>query len=162
VAKVRVSTGVWNEVRLHVVPEGGGDVSDVLQTGLIDSFEDRRMLGQIVTVAGVTYRPVLVTAEIGVDPRFVFGDVVEQVRATVAGLLALDRVDFGQPLYLSRFYERIQDSPGVVWATITQFRRDDVPEPEVEARGILEFATFELPVAAYPGGVLLVPTRGRR
>ena len=166
VAKVRATTGTWNEVQLHVVPEGGGDVSDVLEAGLTAFLEDKRMLSQVVTVTGVTYRPVLVTAQIGVDTRYVSDDVVDAVRQRAAGLLALDAVDFGQPVYLSRFYEEIQNTPGVLYANITEFRRDDEPDPPVEAHGKIDFLPFELPAAPrdtdYPGGIRLLPTRGRR
>lgn len=166
VAKVRATTGTWNEVLLHVVPEGGGDVSDVLEAGLTAFLADKRMLGQVVTVTGVTYRPVLVTAQVGVDTRNVFNDVVDAVQRRAGALLALDAVDFGQPVYLSRFYEEIQSTPGVLWANITEFRRDDEPDPPVQAQGKIDFLPFELPAAPagadYPGGVRLLPARGRR
>ncbi|MEU6797682.1 baseplate J/gp47 family protein [Nonomuraea wenchangensis] len=170
VGKVRAVSGGWNEVVLHVAPEGGGEVSDVLEAGLLGHLEDKRMLNQVVTVSTVTYQPVLLAAEIGVETRFLRADVEEQVRQAVSALLAFDRVDFGQTVYLSRFYEAIQETPGVLYATITEFRRADragLPgEPLVEPRGKIEFAPFELPVPAadphHAGGIRLQSTSGGR
>ncbi|MET9405998.1 baseplate J/gp47 family protein [Streptomyces sp. NPDC002935] len=166
VGKVRATAGVWNDITLHVAPEGGGHVSDVLRSGLLSYLEDKRMLGQIVGVEGVLYIPVLLTAEIGVEPRYPRDDVQERVRQTTRALLAFDRTDFGQTVYLSRFYEEIQNTPGVRYANITEFRRGPA-DPVFKPSGKLEFEQFELPVPAddseHPGGIALsVIDRGRR
>ena len=59
-----------------------------------------------------------------VDERFTAAAVVRQVRGGVAELLAFERVDFGQPLYLSDVYAAVESVPGVaVPLTITRFRR---------------------------------------
>lgn len=164
VGKVRaVGTG-WNVVTLFVAPEGGGKVSDVLAAGLRGYLEDKRMLGQLVEIADVDYVPIRVTAQIAVRSFAVAADVVERVRQVMADLLAFDRVDFRQTIYLSRFYEVSQDVPGVVFVNITEFRRADTPDPLVDPRGTLVLGPNEVPVPPSAGiQVEIVPdTSGGR
>jgi uncharacterized phage protein gp47/JayE len=146
VGKVRAGATGWNEVTLHVAPQGGGKVSDVLEAGLKAYLEDKRMLSQIVEISDVDYVPVQVTAEIAVESFYVEADVVAQVQQAAAALLAFDRVDFGQTVYLSRFYEQSQEVPGVLFVNITEFRRGDRPGPAVEPHGTLVLGPHELPV----------------
>ena len=147
VGKVRADATGWNEVTLYVAPDGGGGkVSDVLEEGLKGYFEDKRMLSQIVEVADVDYVPIFVTAEIAVESFYVPADVVANVQQAAAGLLAFDKVDFHQTVYLSRFYEDSQNVPGVVFVNITEFRRGDQPVPPVEPHGTIVLGPNELPV----------------
>lgn len=155
VGKVRAAGTGWNVVTLYVAPDGGGKVSDVLEAGLRGYFEDKRMLGQIIEIADVDYVPIRVTVEIAVRSFHVTADVVAQVRQVVADLLAFDRVDFRQTIYLSRFYEVSQDVPGVVFVNITEFRRADTPTPAVDPRGTLVLGANEVPVLP-PDGVRVV------
>lgn len=146
VGKVRAAATGWNEITLYVAPEGGGKVSDVLAADLVGYFEDKRMLSQIVEVADVDYVPVFVTAEIAVQSFYVPADVVAAVQRAAAELLAFDRVDFQQSVYLSRFYEDSQSVPGVVFVNITEFRRGDRPAPAVEPHGTITLGPNEVPV----------------
>ncbi|MDT7797391.1 MAG: hypothetical protein QOI78_824 [Actinomycetota bacterium] len=146
VGKVRAVATGWNEVTLYVAPAGGGKVSDVLEAGLKGYLEDKRMLSQIVEVSDVDYVPIVVTAKIEVESFFVTADVVSQVQRAAADLLAFDRVDFKQTLFLSRFYEETQSVPGVVFVNITEFRRGDRPQPLVEPNGTILLGPNEVPV----------------
>jgi hypothetical protein len=148
VAKARAAATGWNEVTLFVAPEGGGKVSDVLEAALLSLFEDKRMLSQVVEIEDVDYIPIYVTAEIEVQSFYVRADVVARVRQAAARLLAFERVDFSQPVYLSRFYDEIQSVPGVVFVSITEFRREDRTDPPL---GKLELGVNEMPVI--PGHV---------
>jgi len=145
VGKVRAVPGGWNRVRLLVAPAGGGNVSDVLEVGLIGFLEDKRMLGHVVEVEDVSYVPIRVTAEIGVASYHVESEVTAAVRRAAAGLLAFDVVDFGRPVYLSAFYERIADVPGVEFVTITEFCRDDERKPPLAPSGVIVLQLRELP-----------------
>ncbi|MFF4897845.1 baseplate J/gp47 family protein [Streptomyces sp. NPDC001068] len=160
VGKVRAAATGWNEITLYVAPEGGGKVSDVLAAGLTGYFEDKRMLSQIVEIADVDYVPVFVTAEIAVQSFHVPADVVAAVQRAAADLLAFDRVDFQQSVYLSRFYEDSQSVPGVVFVNITEFRRGDRPLPAVEPHGTITLGPNEVPVvptdADYASGLKVV------
>lgn len=156
VGKVRAVPNGWNEVKLLVAPEGGGTVSDVLEAGLIAYFEDKRMVGQIVTVGGVKPVPIMVTAAVTVESFAVREDVLARAQQAAAGLLDFDSVDLGQTVHLSRYYDSIQDVPGVVSLVVTEFRRADRALPLVETSGTIRLEPDELPVVPsdpdYAGG----------
>lgn len=169
VGKVRAEAGNWNEVALHVAPEGGGAVSDVLRAGLLAYFEGLRPLSTIVRVKDVDYVEVHVTAEITVTGYYPAEEVVERVRSAAGALLAFENVDFARPVYLSKFYEAIEAVEGVAFATVTEFRSEktEVPAGEdpsswVEPSGRLDMAAYEVPVGAeaYGGGIRIVPSGG--
>lgn len=146
VGKVHAVATGWNQVTLYVAPEGGGKVSDVLEANLKGYFEDKRMLSQLIEISDVDYVPIQVTAEIAVESFYVRADVVARVQQAAAQLLAFDRVDFNQTIYLSKFYEETQNIPGVVYVNITEFRRRDRRAPAVEPLGKIELGPNEVPV----------------
>jgi hypothetical protein len=146
VGKVRAKTAGWNTVTLYVAPEGGGKVSDVLEANLKAYLEDKRMLSQIVEIADVDYVPIFVTAEIGVESYYLRSEVLANVQQAAAALLAFDQVDFGQTIYLSKFYEVIEAVPGVLFVNITEFRRFDVIAPVVELSGRIQLELNEVSV----------------
>jgi len=146
VGKVRAVATGWNQVTLFVAPSGGGKVSDVLEASLKAYLEDKRMLSQLVEVSDVDYVPIQVTAEIAIQSFYVASDVVAQVRQAAADLLAFDRVDFNQTIYLSKFYEESQNIPGVVYVNITEFRREDRPVLAVDPLGKIALGPNEVPV----------------
>ncbi|MGH3901417.1 MAG: baseplate J/gp47 family protein [Pseudonocardiaceae bacterium] len=164
VAKVRAVRAGWNQVTLFVAPEGGGKVSDVLEAVLQGYFEDKRMLSQIVEIVDVDYVPIYVTAEIGVQSFYVQDDVVARVQQAAANVLAFERVNFSEPIYLSRFYDESQSVPGVVFVNITEFRRGDRSEPAVDPLGKIELGPNEVPVipadADYAAGMKVVINQG--
>jgi Baseplate J-like protein len=145
VAKVRAVATGWNTVTLFVAPDGKGKVSDVLEAGLKSYFEDKRMLTQIVEITDVDYVPIYVTAEVAVQGFYVRADVVAAVQQAAADQLRFDRVDFGQTVYLSKFYEESQDVPGVEFVNITEFGRDR-PGLTIDPRGKIELHPDEVPV----------------
>jgi hypothetical protein len=167
VGKVRAEAAGWNRVALHVAPRGGGFVSDVLEAGLLAYFEDRRPLSTLVEIRDVDYVPVHVTAEVGVSSYHGRQEVVAQVQRAAGGLLAFDSVDFGQTLYLSKFYEAIEAIEGVTFVTVTEFRRAGSPPGTVEATGKIvlhpsELATAPDPVTHpdYRGGIRVLAQGG--
>ncbi len=170
VAKVRAVATSWNEVTLFIAPEGGrrGEhVSDVLEANLRAFFEDKRMLSQIVEIADVDYVPILVTAEVAVQSYHVAEDVLAEVRRAGAGLLAFERVGFNETVFLSRFYERCQDVPGVQFVNITEFRRGDRKgDALVEADGVIALGPDEIPIVPaareYADGIRVIQVPGVR
>jgi hypothetical protein len=165
VGKVQAQATGWNTVTLYVAPSGGGKVSDSLEASLKAYFEDKRMVSQIVEVQDVTYVPIYVTAQIGVQSYYVVADVQANVQQAAANLLAFSNVDFGQTIYLSKFYEVAEEVPGVVFVNIVEFRRGDVATPAVEPSGKITLAAQEVPVvpsdAAYASGIqVLVVSQG--
>ena len=163
VGKVRALAGGWNQVTLQVAPAGGGQVSDVLEAGLKAYLEDKRMLSQVIEIQDVDYIPIRVTAQIAVQSYYIPADVSAAVLAVAAAMLAFDQVDFGQTIYLSKYYEQIQEVPGVTFVNITEFRRADDPiGPAVAPSGLIQLMPNEIPVIpsdpAYSSGLNLVIT----
>jgi predicted phage baseplate assembly protein len=162
VGKVQAQATGWNTVTLYVAPEGGGKVSDVLEANLKAYFEDKRVLSQIIEVQDVDYVQILVTAQIGVESFYLPSEVQASVQAAAAALLSFDNVDFGQTIYLSKFYEVSEAIPGVLYVNVTEFRRGDRPTPLIEPSGKIELAGNEVPVVpsdpAYAGSIQVVVT----
>lgn len=137
VGKVRAEAGGLNTVTLYVAPQGGGKVSDLLKANLLTYFEDKRPLSTLVEIEDVDYVTIYVTAEIDVKSYYSQADVSEQVVQAAAKLLAFDKVDFAEKIYLSKFYEAIEALEGVEYVTIREFRRDGVPGDDDDAGKIV-------------------------
>ncbi|MFZ5765283.1 MAG: baseplate J/gp47 family protein [Thermodesulfobacteriota bacterium] len=158
VGKVRAVAANWNRVTLFVAPEGGGRVSDVLEAGLLAYFEDKRPVTTIIEIEDVAYVAIFVTAVIGVKSYYPRDDVREKVENAAGGLLAFDHVDFGQTIYLSKFYEAIEAVEGVEYVTISEFRRTGQMAGPVEPSGKISLGPHEIPVipatiSAYRKGI---------
>jgi hypothetical protein len=165
VSKVQARTAGWNTVTLSVVPAGGGKVSDVLEANLKAYFEDKRMLSQIVEIQDVDYVPIYVTVEIGILSYYLRSEVQANVEQAAAALLALDNVNFGQTIYLGKFYEVSEAVAGVLYVNVTEFRRGDKTTPAVALSGKIELASNEVPVLpsknVYPNGInVKITTQG--
>jgi hypothetical protein len=162
VAKVQARATGWNTVTLYVAPEGGGNVSDTLEANLRAFFEDKRMASQIVEVQDVRYVPIFLTIEIGVASYYQRTEVQAAVEQATAALLAFDNVDFGQTIYLSKFYEIGEAVAGVLYVNVTEFRRDAPTPPAVVPSGKIELASDEVPIvpadAAYRVGAKVAIT----
>lgn len=163
IGKVRAEATNWNTVTLFVAPEGGGNVSDVLEANLLAYFEDKRHLSTIIEIADVDYVEIFVTAEVGVHSSYSQADIKEKVKQASGKLLAFENVDFGKTIYLSKFYEKIEAIEGVEFVNITEFRREGrtpnkgQPPENIETSGKLEFDSNEIPTIpddpAYAGGI---------
>jgi Baseplate J-like protein len=124
VGKVRAVATSWNTVILYLAPAGGGLVSDVLKANLLAYFEDQRPVTTTIEIEAVDYVKIYVTAEIGIKTYYDPPKVKAQVQQAAGQLLAFNQVEFGQTLYLSKFYEAIEATEGVDYVTITEFRRE--------------------------------------
>lgn len=125
VAKVRARSRGWNVVELYVAPEGDTvrPVPEDLRRRLIAFFEARRMAGTFVEVLDATFVPVDLSADVVFDRHFHADAVRQAVEAAVKDVLAFANVDFGQSVFLSDIYARIEAVPGVQAVTITRFLR---------------------------------------
>jgi hypothetical protein len=130
VGKVRAEATHWNQVTLYVAPQGGGRKSDILEANLLAYFNDLRPLSTIIEVADVQYVKIYLSARLGIDSYYSRADIKKKVEKAVASLLAFDNVDFGQRIYLSKFYEAIEAIDGVNFVTIDEFRREGEAGPE--------------------------------
>ncbi|MFI1105947.1 baseplate J/gp47 family protein [Streptomyces melanogenes] len=146
VAKVRARSRGWNQIDLYVAPaaEVYRPVPEGLRNRLLGYFEDKRMAGTQLRVLDASPVPVDITVELVVDQRFVADAVVAGVDKAVRALLAFDRVDFGLTLFQSDVFAAAESVEGVLGASVTRFRRADLPAPDVEA----ELARYNLPPLA--------------
>lgn len=145
VGKVHAERGNWNYVTLYVAPEGGGLVSDVLKANLLAYFEDRRPLSTLIEVADVEYVKIYVTATVGLAAYYAQSEMRETIQQAVSELLAFEKVQFAQSVYLSKFYEAIEAIPGVDYVTITEFRRQGGTGADLEPSGKFDLGENELP-----------------
>ena len=60
-------------------------------------------------------------------------------------LLAFDNVDFGQTIYLSKFYEAIEAIDGVDFKNISEFRRQDATAGTVDPEGKIVLLAHQIP-----------------
>ena len=89
-------------------------------------------------------------------------DVQEQVRQAAGSLLAFENVDFGQTIYLSKFYEAIEAIDGVAFVNYhrIQARGSGIAERSLWARARSSCSAHEIPIIpadnpAYAGGIRL-------
>ncbi len=148
VGKVRAETVNWNEVTLFVAPQGGGRVSDILASNLLAYFEDLRPLSTIIEIADVDYVKIYIAARIGVESYYSQAETQRKVEQAAANLLAFDNVDFGQVIFLSKFYEAIEAIDGVAYVTIDEFARAGQAGPE-DSAGRIQLASGEIPRLPY-------------
>ena len=71
------------------------------------------MLTSIPEFLDPLYVPVMVEGTLEVEPYYFTEQVREQVQNAVRSLLAFEKVDFGELLYLSKVYEAVESTPGV-------------------------------------------------
>lgn len=145
VGKVRAEGTNWNTVRLFVAPQGGGHVSDVLEANLLAYFEDKRPVSTLIEIQDVDYVQIYVTAEVDVESYYSADEIKEKVQDAVAALLAFDAVDFAQSLYLSKFYEAIEEIDGVKGVNISEFRRFDEAPATIHVGGKIVLGSNEIP-----------------
>lgn len=165
VGKVRAVARNWNTVTLYVAPEGGGHVSDVLEANLLSYFEDKRPLSTRIEIDDVDYVQIFISAKVGVISYYSRDDITEKVRKAAGDLLAFEKVDFAMPIYLSKFYEAIEAIDGVEYVTISEFRRDPLPDDTTaDSQGIMQLGDNEIPVIPshpdYAGGIYVIATGG--
>jgi hypothetical protein len=135
VAKVRARAASWNEVELFVAPEGNAwaPVPEDLRRRLTAFFEDKRMTTTFVRILDSTPVPIDISADVLADPRRPFDALRQAVEATLADLLGFASMEFGQPVYLSDVYGRIEAVPGVLAVNVTRFRRQGSTAPALDA-----------------------------
>ncbi len=144
VGKVRAEATNWNTVMLFVAPEGGGHVSDVLRANLLAYFEDKRPLSTIIEIEDADYVKIFIRADVGVKSYYDQNDIREKVEKVASDLLAFENVDFGQRIYLSKFYEAVEAIEGVDNVYISEFRREG-KTVDIEKNGTIELDTNEIP-----------------
>lgn len=152
VAKAAAIAPSWNYVDIYVVASGNLNVTRDLQARLKRYFENKKMVTTIVNIR----EPVSVTIDItvavlGVEPTFYSEDVQRRVEAAIAALFTIDQLNFGQPFYLSKVYEALENIPGVAFVREASFRGTrsqpaaELVDPEEAAKGLIQLRPFEFP-----------------
>lgn len=97
-------------------------ISSLLQTGIVNYFTPRIMVGaSVVAASSVTLSPVNITATVYVKPEYVAQWVKTSVETAINGLFTFEAVSFGQTLSLGEIYRTIYEVEGVDYATISVF-----------------------------------------
>ena len=171
VGKVRAESTSWNEVSLYVAPQGGGRVSDILRADLLQYFEDKRPVSTRFEIKDVDYVKVYISATVGIESYYSKAEMEKKIYAAASDILAFEKVKFGQIIYLSKYYEAIENIEGVTYVTIHSFTRQGEAGPEDDA-GKIQLKPSELPRipgtdindneldAQYVGGIRIVELDG--
>jgi hypothetical protein len=155
VGKARAVALNWNDVLLYVAPSGRVEQpSELLRRDLLAAFELSRMATSVLRVLGPEPADIYLKAVVRAEPYYLQEDVRAAVTEAAAGLIAFDRVEFGEPIYLSRLYDALQSLPQVASLTVTQFSRTQ--DGGVDADGVIELEPFELARAGYAEMIRLV------
>jgi hypothetical protein len=156
VGKARAVTTAWNDVTLYIAPSGEvADPSELLKRDVLAYLERMRMATTLLKILGPIPADIYLGAIIRAQPYFLQSDVRAVVEAAVAQYLAFEAVDFGQPIFLSKVYDIIQNLPQVTSLTVFKFSQTpDLPAsimqlPDVDPDGIIELNPFELPRPGY-------------
>ena len=145
----------WNQVVLYIAPTGQvAPPSELLVRDILAFFESWRMVSTSIKVVGPQPADIYLGANIYAQPYYLQSDVIAAVQQAVANYLDFDAVNFGQPIYLSKVYDAIQNLPQVASVFIYKFNNTPNPlatptSPDVAATGIITLNPFELPRPGY-------------
>lgn len=146
-------TGSWRTVFLTVDRVGGRDVDAEFEAAMRTHLEPFRMAGHDLEIDAPRYVPVELDIQVCVDGTHFRGDVERDLRAVMGrrvlpdgrrGLFHPDNFTFGQSVFLSPLYAAAQAIPGVRWARVLRFRRQDAPETEAVDTGELPLNRLEV------------------
>jgi uncharacterized phage protein gp47/JayE len=173
VAKAKAEAANWNFIDLYIAPSGGGECTDVFETDLLAYFEDKRIMTSLIRIKDPVYMPVFITAEVKVKSYYFQDDVRRQVEDAIKEhVLNFDRLDFAQPVYLSKVYEAIENIEGVDYVNISEFRRGtpaqiyESTHPQytidlaIEATGMIKTQTYEIPCKGHPNFIRTIMSGG--
>jgi len=148
VGKAEAVVAGWNEVVLFVAPAGTvTEPSDLLKRDVLAFVEPRRMTTTSVKIIGPQPADIYITADVNAQPYFYKADVQRAVEDAVASYFAFDAISFGQPIYLSKVYDLIQNLTQVASVNVTEFGR--TPGGGVAAQGVVPLEPYELPRPGY-------------
>ncbi len=152
----------WNQVVLYIAPTGQvAEPSEVLKRDLLAFFESCRMATTILKIVGPQPADIYLGATIQAQPYYLRSDVQAAVEQAIAQYLDFEAVDFGQPIYLSKIYDVIQDLPQVASLNVYKFSRNPASTvaPDVDTSGIIYLDPFELPRPGYRDNPLTLPPK---
>jgi hypothetical protein len=106
-----------------------------------------------------------------VESYYLESEIVEKVRASGKMLLDFNNVDFGQVIYISKFYEAIENIDGVANVVVKEFSvgysmEKCLPENRISKLmdGVIKLADHQIPaiplVSEYAQGIKVVLESG--
>jgi predicted phage baseplate assembly protein len=150
-------TGSWTTVFLTVEREAGSLLDPGFISGLEHFVDGYRMAGLDLEVEDALRVPLFIAMEVCAVEGAVATDVEQAILAVfndrvlpdgTLGMFHPDRLDLGQPYYLSPLYARAQDVDGVASVHISRFERQAQPSSEGLTTGVLVPDRLELFVLA--------------
>lgn len=152
VAKAAAIAPIWNFVDIYVVSSGNLNVTRDLNARLKKYFDDKRMVTTIVNIREPVSVSIDITvAELGVELTFYSGDVKRRVEYAIADLFNIDQLEFGQPFYLSKIYEALENVSGVAFVREVSFRgirsvpAGELVNSEEADKGLIQLRPHEFP-----------------
>ena len=137
-------TGSWYTVFIGIDPvdpdnvvtdlHGVAHLEPKFKQSVFDRLTRYRLAGYDLEIRAARYVPLDLTIQICVKLGYFRGDVAQAVAMVLSsgvmpggkyGLFNPARLTFGQPVYLSRIYEAIEQVAGVESAVVTKFQRHD-------------------------------------
>lgn len=104
-------------VLLHVIPEGGNQISEVLRKELTAFIDDRIMVGNIFEFADVVYVPINIEVAVYVEPAW--KNRLNSIRSAIVNeldnYLSIDSRSIGEAVRYSKLAALIQDCEGVAY-----------------------------------------------
>lgn len=146
-------TGSWHTVFLTVEREAGAALDSRFVAGLEAFVDGYRMAGYDLEVEDALRVPLLIEMHVCVKDGYVAADVARAIlevfssRVLPDGTLGIfhpDRLNLGQPFYLSPIYARAQAIDGVASVTIVRFERESAPGGDGLKSGVLVPDRLEL------------------
>ncbi len=136
VAKAKAKSSGWNKITLYIVPEGEQcqPPTGILKKQLINFFENKRMIGTFLDIQDPICVPFDIWLKVTVAHNYFAEEIKKRVEEAVKTLFKLDNVDFGQSMYLSKVYEKIEALEGVDAVFVYMFNRRDQLEFKDGAR----------------------------
>jgi uncharacterized phage protein gp47/JayE len=173
VAKAKAEAANWNYIDIYIAPSGGGIATDLLESDLLAYFEDKRMMTALIRIKDPIYVHVYITAEVNVKSYYFQADVRHQIEEAIQEeVLNFDKLDFGQPVYLSKVYEAIENIEGVDFVNISEFLQDTPAkiyestaygydmDLALASQGIIKTEKYEIPCKGHPNYIRTIMTSG--
>lgn len=146
-------TGSWQTVFISVDPKGGTALQDGTKKNLDQCMEYYRMAGHDVEMDGPIYVSLEIEMSVCVKPEYFPADVERELLNVLSnrvlpdgtlGLFHPDNFTFGQTVYLSPIYAKVQATPGVDSLTFVKFQRQDQDSEEGLTEGKLQLHRLEI------------------
>jgi hypothetical protein len=137
-------TGSWQTVFVSVDPKGSEALEEKTKEDVQQCMEAYRMAGHDVEVDAAIYVSLEIEIDVCVKPGYFAADVESELLDALSnrnlpdgtrGVFYPDNFTFGQTVYLSPIYARIQATPGVDSVVISKFQRQGKDSDEALKAG---------------------------